>query len=148
MNEQGILSDAIEDRDFANEEWARLAARDPASLAVAEPEREISVGDLMMRSRQRSGQLIAQGVKPGCRVILARPNSIEFVIDYLAIKLCGAILVNLPWSAGTSITELAEILDASCVILTEHLVGDNPLFDQLAHGLVQLFDWLAQDPLR
>jgi cyclohexanecarboxylate-CoA ligase len=86
----------------------------------------------MMRSRQRSGQLIAQGVKPGCRVILARPNSIDFVIDYLAIKLCGAILVNLPWSAGTSITELAEILDASCVILTEHLVGDNPLFDQLA----------------
>ena len=41
------------------------------------------------------------------------------------------MLVNLPWSAGTSITELAEILDARVVVLTEHLVGDNPLFDQL-----------------
>ena len=40
-------------------------------------------------------------------------------------------LVNLPWSAGTSITELAKVLDAQVVVLTEHLVGDNSLFDQL-----------------
>ncbi len=118
-------------RDYAAEEWARLCSRDPLALAVAEPEREITVGELIALSRVRAGQLIAQGVTPGSRVIVARPNSIEFVVDYLAIRLCGAVLVNLPWSSGTSITELAEILDASCVILTEHLVGDNPLFDRL-----------------
>ena len=119
-------------RDFAREEWARLCARDPFDLAVTEPEREITVGDLISQSRHRAAQLTAHGVQLGDRVIVARPNCIEFVVDYLAVRLCGGVLVNLPWSAGTSITELAEILDARCVILTEHLVGDNPLFDQLA----------------
>ena len=121
----------IADRDFAAEEWARLCARDPNALAVAEPEREMPVGELIAAARARAGQLIAQGVEPGSRVIVARPNVIEFVVDYLAIRLCGAILVNLPWSAGNSITQLADVLDARCVILTEHLVGDNPVFDQL-----------------
>ncbi|MDG1737171.1 MAG: AMP-binding protein [Paracoccaceae bacterium] len=117
--------------DFAAEEWDRLCARDPASLAVAELDREITVGALIKQARLRAGQYIARGVGPGDRVIVARPNVIEFVVDYLAVRLCGAVLVNLPWSAGTSITELAEILEAKVVVLTEHLVGDNPLFDEL-----------------
>jgi cyclohexanecarboxylate-CoA ligase len=118
-------------RDFAAEEWDRLCARDPASMAVAELDREVTVAELVQQARLRAGQFIAQGVEPGSRVIVARPNVIEFVVDYLAVRLCGAILVNLPWSSGTSITELAEILDAKVVVLTEHLVGDKPLFDQL-----------------
>lgn len=123
--------DNPEARDFAAEEWDRLCARDPVELAVAEIDREISVGELIHQARVRAGQFIACGVEPGSRVIVARPNVIEFVVDYLAVRLCGAVLVNLPWSAGNSITELAEILDAKVVVLTEHLVGDNPLFDKL-----------------
>ncbi len=126
-----IAQTDIDFRDYAADEWARLCARDHNALAIAETEREVTVGELILRSRQRAGQFIAQGVTPGSRVIVARPNVIEFVVDYLAIRLCGAVLVNLPWSAGTSITELAEILGAKCVVLTEHLVGDNPLFEQL-----------------
>lgn len=118
-------------RDLAREEWQRLCARDHNELAVVEPEREVTVGELIALARARAGQLIAQGCTPGSRVIVARPNVVEFVVDYLAIRLCGAVLINLPWSAGTSITELAKELDACCVILTEHLVGDNPLFDEL-----------------
>jgi cyclohexanecarboxylate-CoA ligase len=120
-----------ETRDYAREEWARLCARDPNELAVAEIDREITVGELIAQARTRAGQFIAQGLGPGDRVIVARPNVIEFVVDYLAARLCAAVLVNLPWGAGTSITELAEILDAKVVVLTEHLVGDNPLFDRL-----------------
>ena len=119
------------ERDFAAEEWDRLCARDPSELAVAEINREISVGDLVHQARMRAGQFIAYGVGAGDRVIVARPNVIEFVVDYLAVRLCGAVMVNLPWSAGTSITELAEILEAKVVVLTEHLVGDNALFEQL-----------------
>jgi len=118
-------------RDLAAEEWHRLCARPHDQLCVVEPEREITVGELIALSRARAGQLIAQGVSPGSRVIVARPNVVEFVVDYLAVRLCGAILINLPWSAGSSITELADELDASCVILTEHLVGHDSLFDQL-----------------
>ncbi len=131
MNNDADRWEAGSGRDFTAEEWARLCRRDPDALAVAEPERQVTVGELTVLARRRAGQLIAQGVEPGSRVIVARPNSIEFVVDYLAVRLCGAVLVNLPWAAGTTITELAEILDARCVILTEHLVGDNPLFDQL-----------------
>lgn len=118
-------------RDYAAEEWARLCARDPNELAAAEIDREISVGELIARARARAGQFIAQGLGPGDRVIVARPNVIEFVVDYLAARLCAGVLVNLPWGAGTSITELADILDAKVVVLTEDLVGGNPLFDQL-----------------
>lgn len=118
-------------RDYAREEWARLCARDPNELAVAEIDREITVDELIAQARARAGQFIAQGLGPGDRVIVARPNVIEFVVDYLAARLCAAVLVNLPWGAGTSITELAEILDAKVVVLTEHLVGDNPLFERL-----------------
>ena len=123
--------DSTSGADFAQEDWKRLCQRDPNSLAVVEPKREVTVAELIAMVRSRAGQLIAQGVTPGSRVIVARPNSIEFVVDYLAIRLCGAVLVNLPWSAGNSIIELAEILDANCIILAEHLVGDNPLFKQL-----------------
>ena len=119
------------DLDYAVEEWSRLQNRDPKSLAVVEPDRTITCAELIHQARLRAGQFIAQGVTPGSRVIVARPNVIEFVVDYLAVRLCGAILVNLPWSAGTSITELAKVLDAQVVVLTEHLVGDNSLFDQL-----------------
>ena len=118
-------------RDLIREEWQRLCARDHTALAVVEPDREVTVGELIRLARARAGQLIQQGCQPGSRVIVARPNVVEFVVDYLAIRLCGAILINLPWNAGSSITELALELDASCVILTEHLVGDNPLFEQL-----------------
>lgn len=118
-------------RDFAAEEWDRLCARDLSSLAAAENGREITVGELIQQARLRAGQFIAQGVGVGDRVIVARPNVIEFVVDYLAVRLCGGVLVNLPWSAGTSITELAKDLDAKVVVLTEPLVGDNALFEHL-----------------
>ncbi len=121
----------VNDRDLGADEWARLCARDTNALAIVEPGREITVGLLITQARTRAAQLIAHGVTPGSRVILARPNVIEFVVDYLAIRLCGAVLVNLPWSAGNSIVELAEIVDASCVILAEELVGKDPLFDGL-----------------
>ncbi|MGI9334302.1 MAG: class I adenylate-forming enzyme family protein [Gammaproteobacteria bacterium] len=131
MTSEPQLVDAVSGRDLGAEEWARLCDRDPRALAVAEPERQMTVGALIDAARARAGQLIAQGVTPCSRVILARPNVIEFVVDYLAIRLCGAVLINLPWSAGSSITNLAEIVDASCVILAEELVGDDSLFDRL-----------------
>ncbi len=132
MSEQPRLVDPGSGRDLAAEEWARLNARAPSALAVAEPTREMCVGELVDAARARAGELIAHGVQAGDVVILARPNVIEFVVDYLAIKLCGAVLVNLPWNAGSSITELAEILDARCVLLQEDLIGHDELFNQLA----------------
>ncbi len=127
----------VSQRDFAREEWDRLCARPAGSLAIAELDRTITVGELIEQSRKRAGQLIAQGVTVGSRVIVARPNVIEYIVDYLATRLCGAIFINLPWSAGKSIVELGDILDAASVILTEHLVGDNPIFEKLGERRFQ-----------
>ena len=65
---------ANNDRDLGAEEWARLCARDPTSLAVVEPSREVTVGELIAASRARAGEFLNHGVQPGDRVILARPN--------------------------------------------------------------------------
>jgi acyl-CoA synthetase (AMP-forming)/AMP-acid ligase II len=105
--------------------------RDASSLAVVSPDRHLTVGQLVDAARHRAGQLRAHGVDVGARVIVARPNSVDFVIDYLAVRLCGAVLVNLPWSARNGITAVAEAVDANCVVLAEDLVGDDPIFDTL-----------------
>ena len=34
---------------------------------------------------------------PGDRVVLALPSSLAFVSAYLGVRLCGAVLVNVPW---------------------------------------------------
>ena len=54
-----FLEDAV-NRDFAAEEWDRLGARAPDELALAELEREVSVGELILQARMRAGQFIAQ----------------------------------------------------------------------------------------
>ena len=146
MNEVPRLVSRESGRDLAAEEWARLTQRDPHSLAVAEPDREMSVGELISSARHRAGELIAHGVQVGDVVVLARPNVIEFVVDYLAIRLCGAVLVNLPWNAGTSITELAEILDARCVLLAEDLVGTNELFKRLGQRRFRAIAGVSEGP--
>lgn len=146
MNKAPQLVDPASGRDLGAEEWAKLCARDRNALAIAEPDRELTVGELINAARSRAGQLIAQGVVPGGRVIVARPNVIEFVVDYLAIRLCGAVLVNLPWSAGSSITELAKIVDANCVILSESLVGDDPLFEQLGERRFRAEEFASDGP--
>ncbi len=146
MNEGPQLITCESGRDLAAEEWARLTERAPRSLAVAEPDREMSVGELIGAARRRAGELIAHGVQAGDVVILARPNVIEFVVDYLAIRLCGAVLVNLPWNAGTSITDLAEILDARCVILAEEIVGGYELFDRLGKRRFHAIEGAAIGP--
>ena len=79
--DQVQLVDPSSGRNLAAEELARLCSRDPDALALAEPEREITVGELIAQARARAGQLIAQGVTPGSRLIVARPNVIEFVVD-------------------------------------------------------------------
>ena len=119
------------DSNPATDEWQRLFSRPFDKVAVIEPSRSITVGELADAVRARIGQLIAHGVTQGSRVIVARPNNIEFVVDYLAIRHRGAVVVNLPWSSRNVITKLADSIDASCVILEERLIGDDPVFDDL-----------------
>jgi len=121
----------VETTDPANVEWERLVGRDPSEVAVVEPGRSLSVGQLVEAARHRAGQFRAHGVDFGSRVIVARPNTVDFVVDYLAVRLCGAVLVNLPWSARNGITGVAEAVDANCVVLAEDLVGDDPIFEVL-----------------
>ena len=115
----------------AADEWRALTRRPATEVAIFEPDRQITVGQLIEAARERAGQLTAHGVAQGSRVIIARPNVIEFVVDYLAVRLLGAVLVNLPWSARNGITSVAEAVDATCVVLAEDLVGGDSIFGSL-----------------
>ncbi len=118
-------------RNPAAAEWQRLTSRPSADVAVIEPRRSMTFGELTAAVLTRVGQLVAHGVSQGSRVIVARPNTIEFLVDYLAVHYCGAVMVNLPWSSRNLITKVARSIDSRCVILHEQLVADDPIFDDL-----------------
>ncbi|MEP7114563.1 MAG: AMP-binding protein [Ilumatobacteraceae bacterium] len=120
------------DMNPASVEWQRLISRPAHELAAIEPGRSVTVAGLVEAVGRRAGQLVAHGVSQGNRVVVARPNTIEFVVDYLAVRRLGAVLVNLPWSSRNLITRIAESVDAACVVLHDGLVAGDPVFDVLA----------------
>jgi amino acid adenylation domain-containing protein len=81
---------------LVHELLARSARRVPDAPAVIEPGRSITYGELARRSGGVAVALAEAGVRPGDRVILAVPNSIEFVAAYFGVLQAGAVVVPLP----------------------------------------------------
>jgi long-chain acyl-CoA synthetase len=71
------------------------AATTPDAPALYGPGATVSFGELAGLSARAAGVLLEQGVGPGERVGLVAPNSVEFVVGYLAILRTGAIAVPL-----------------------------------------------------
>ncbi len=70
-----------------------LSARQfPQKDALIEGERHISYAELLKESQQLAIRLIKWGLKPGDRVGLCLPNSIDFVISYYAILMSGGVV--------------------------------------------------------
>lgn len=57
--------------------------------------RSFSYSDLLLMARRLAASLRDNGVAPGDRVVLALPNSWQFVVSAFAISMTGAILVPL-----------------------------------------------------
>ena len=78
-------------------EWGLLRRRPDAGLAAAEPGSSLTVAELRRASLATAAHLRTVGVVAGDRVVIALPNGVAFVSAYLGVRLCGAVLVNVPW---------------------------------------------------
>ena len=78
-------------------EWIAVHERRPPELTASEPGRTCTADELADAAWTMAEQLRDAGVEPGDRVVVALPSSIRFVVVYLGIRLCGGVLVNLPW---------------------------------------------------
>src|SRR5688572_32804401 len=74
---------------------SRSAARTPDVVAVIEPAGGITYGELERRAAGVAADLVSAGVGRGDRVVLAAPNSIEFIAAYFGILRAGAVAVPL-----------------------------------------------------
>ena len=71
----------------------RSARRRPDKTALVAGEQRLSYAELVARSRALAARLAALGLRAGERVLMQLPNSVEFVLAYLALNRLGAIPV-------------------------------------------------------
>lgn len=64
-----------------------------------------------------AARLRAVGVVPGDRVVLALPSSLAFVSAYLGVRICGAVLVNVPWQWRRELVHVVTETQASVAVL-------------------------------
>jgi amino acid adenylation domain-containing protein len=94
------------------------AERFPLKTAVIEPSASITYQDLERRASAIAAELVAAGVRPGDRVLLALQNSIELVASYFGILKTGAAVV--PLQPGPRSDRLPKVLQdcspAACIV--------------------------------
>lgn len=110
------------------------AEQTPADVAVREPgaePAELTWAELDQRVAATAAGLSSAGLVAGQRVLIALPNSIRFVVDYLACLRAGLVVVPIdPQSSPEERSRLAERTGARLVLTpdTDH--------DHAAEGLV------------
>ncbi len=108
-------------------EWNALAERSPDERAVLSPDGALTVGELTEAVLELGHELGEHGVRPGDRVVVALPNSVACVVAQLAVRVCGAVLVNLPAQLRRELVEIVEQTDARLIVLENDAVDDDAL---------------------
>ena len=75
------------------EMFARTARRSPDKLALVYGEQRLTYGELLARSRDRAARLAGLGLRSEDLVLLQLPNTIDFVVSYLALNMIGVVPV-------------------------------------------------------
>lgn len=94
------------------------AEKNPHRIALICEERTINYGDLLRESQQLAKSLIKMGIKPGDRVAICLPNTIEFVISYYGTLMAGGIV-----AAMNPVYPLAEWLYQVKIAHPQILIG-------------------------
>jgi len=97
---------------------AALAEGHPAEgRAVHDGGRWHTWGELRRRAAAAGAGLVALGVRPGDRVALVWPTSVDFVVAYLAVLASGAVAVPLnPQSPPPELARELEVVEPSVVL--------------------------------
>jgi len=91
---ESILNDEG-DIIFGGQLLQRAASIFPDNVALIYNDRHISYKELYQRSILFSKKLLSHGIKPGDRVLLFIPNSLEFYLAYFGIWQIGAVVAPL-----------------------------------------------------
>lgn len=120
----------------------RGAHQQPDRRVVVMPDREHTYASLLARAIDRSRGLIAIDVRPGDRVGLLMPNSMDYIEYWFATVLLGAVAV--PINGRFRAVELGHVIpDAGVSVL---VVGDQPGVVSFADRLVAAFPKIAHGP--
>ena len=76
------------------EMFARSARRWPEKLALVHGEQRLTYAALLARCQDRATRFAGLGLRPSELVLLQLPNTIEFVVSYLALNMIGVIPVT------------------------------------------------------
>src|SRR4029077_876947 len=68
------------------EMFARSAQTRPDKVAVLHGDRRLTYAQLLERARDLGARLAGIGLRPGERVLLQLPNTIDFIVAYLALN--------------------------------------------------------------
>ncbi|MFJ9815019.1 long-chain fatty acid--CoA ligase [Streptomyces sp. NPDC101151] len=98
---------------------AENARRRPRKTALVEGDLRLSFDEVWRRARAQAGALTGLGVRPGDRVALMAPNTVEFPIAYYAIAAAGGVVV--PVHLLLSRPEVEHVLkDSGATLLLVH----------------------------
>jgi 2,3-dihydroxybenzoate-AMP ligase len=75
------------------EMFARGARRAPDKLALVQGDERLTYAALLARCQDRAAGFAAVGLRPGELVLVQLPNTVEFVVSYLALTMIGVIPV-------------------------------------------------------
>ena len=115
------------------EMFARSARRAPDRIAVVHGERRLTYAELLAAARVLAARLAGIGLRPRERVLVQLPNTIDFVVAYLALNVLGAIPVMALRAHRHA--EVRHFLRASGADLLTLRRERNEFFRRLHHGV-------------
>jgi 2,3-dihydroxybenzoate-AMP ligase len=73
--------------------FARGARRSPDKVALVQGDERLTYAALLARCQDRAARFVVIGLRPGELVLMQLPNTVEFVVSYLALTMIGVIPV-------------------------------------------------------
>lgn len=120
--------------NVADPMWSHAMHR-PETLALISGDQCWSYGELADACAAFAGQLRADGIEPGDRVLLVAPTVPEFVVAYLGAHLAGSIVITMNTMAtGPEIDYVLEDSEAR-MVLAWHAASDAARGAAQARGL-------------
>jgi 2,3-dihydroxybenzoate-AMP ligase len=74
--------------------FARSVSRSPDQVALVHGQQRLTYAALLARCEDRAARLAGLGLERGDLVLMQLPNSVEFVVSYLALNMIGVVPVT------------------------------------------------------
>lgn len=136
-----IPTPLFDEPDFVSRTWHHAASR-PSATALRYAGESWTYEDVAKSASLCGRRLLAAGVSPGDRVLVAAPTSIGFVQMYLGILAIGAVAVPVnPMCTAREMTYFIDDSGARVIVgWHEGTVADAALADTLGLAFIELRD--------